>query len=290
MHKLLRGAAITACLLMGAQAAMADVTVTGNYVKFGVNDGGSLIDFGTFTGLQFDPTGTGNFSNGVDFLTPGTPFAFYSLGVNGSFSTAGGGSPANPFSSVTGSYDAGNNTFAITSGGMYRGLEIEQVVSLNLNSNVLHTSVVLTNRSGGSLANIVYGVGLDPDQDYNPHGTYHTANTILAQGSDAAVRAVGPVSGTAITLRNTSGWAATNASIQSPWNVDPYALATQLRDDGFGDHAIALGYQIGPMAAGEQFALGYDYVLTSPIPEPASYLMLMAGMGLLGLAARRRRG
>jgi hypothetical protein len=36
---------------------MADVTVSGDYLKFGVGDNGSLIDFGTFTGLQFDPTG-----------------------------------------------------------------------------------------------------------------------------------------------------------------------------------------------------------------------------------------
>jgi hypothetical protein len=48
---------VSAVTLFGAQSAMADVTVSGDYLKFGVGDNGSLIDFGTFTGLQFDPTG-----------------------------------------------------------------------------------------------------------------------------------------------------------------------------------------------------------------------------------------
>lgn len=287
MHKVFRHAAIAVCLLAGSQSVLADVTVAGKYVKFGVNDGGSMIDFNTFTGIQFDPSGTGNFTSGIDFLTPGIPFAFYSLGVGGTFAAAGAGFGFNPFSSVTGSYNAGNNTFAITSGGHFAGLDIAQIISFNLDSALLHTSVVLTNTSGHTLNNVAYGVGFDPDQDQP--ATAATINTILSQGSDAALMATGPLSGLAITLRNTSGWAAATASVRADWLTDPYRLGNELVDDGFSDSTLNLGYLIGPMAAGEQFALGYDYVLGA-VPEPAGYATLLAGMGLLGALARRRRG
>lgn len=32
-----------------------------------------------------------------------------------------------------------------------------------------------------------------------------------------------------------------------------------------------------------------EFPYTSPVPEPQTYLMLLAGMGMIGLVARRRR-
>jgi hypothetical protein len=288
MQKLFRGAIVTACLMAGSQAAVADVTVTGSFVKFGVNNGGSLIDHTTQTGIQYDPTGTGNFNSAADMLTPGTPFAFYSLGVNGDYGTAGAGSGANPFSSVTGNFAAGNNTFTITSGGTYQGLAVSQVISFDLTSSVIHTNVVLTNISGATLNNVSYAVGLDPDQDAVDYN-YSTTNTILGQGADAAVQAAG--TSYALTLRNTSGWDAT-ASISPDWSINPYVLSGASGANGYGDSTISLGYGLGALGAGEQFSIGYDYVLTptAPVPEPTTWLMMLAGLGLLGAAARRRRG
>jgi hypothetical protein len=87
VKNILRSAVLSAITALSAQSAMADVTVSGDYLKFGVGNNGSLIDF-TITGLQFDPTGSGNFAGAPDFLTPGSPFAFYSVGVNGMYDTA----------------------------------------------------------------------------------------------------------------------------------------------------------------------------------------------------------
>ncbi|WUR12645.1 PEP-CTERM sorting domain-containing protein [[Empedobacter] haloabium] len=287
MKTMLRGAVCTAVLLVCAASARADITVTGKYIQFGVNDGGSLIDFNTFTGLRFDPTGGGHWDQSIDFLTPGTPFAFYSIGVGGSFAVAGGGSPNNPFTSVTGGYTNGMESFTITSGGHYNGLDISQVITFRTDSRVIHSDVLLTNSSGGDLNNVVYAVGLDPDQDYNRYGTYDTYNFVHNQGYNASVLAIGPVSGYSVTLTNTSGRESAVASVRRDWSINPYTLSNAV-DDGHGDNTINLDYWLGYMPAGRQASLSYDYTL-APVPEPATHWMLTGGLGLLGWTVWRRR-
>jgi hypothetical protein len=286
VKNILRSAVLSAVTLFGAQSAMADVTVSGDYLKFGVGDNGSLIDFATFTGLQFDPTGTGNFAGAPDFLTPGSPFAFFSVGVNNSYQVAGGGGSNNPFSSVTGTLSNSGTTYVITSAGTYSGLNISQIITFDLNSSVIHTEVLLTNRSGHALNNVVYGAGLDPDQDATCC-TFSTMNTINGQGMGAEVMATGMYTGLSITMTNTSGWAAV-ASV-SNWETNPYSLSGPPVNYGDGDYTIGLGYKFGTVANNAQIAIGYDYTIAGQVPEPGTYAMLLAGLGAVGVIARRRK-
>ena len=82
------------------------------------------------------PTGSGNFSSAVDYLTPGAPFAFYALGVGGAFGTAGGLEFGNnPFGATTINLAAaGASPNIVTSGGLFGGLGFTQVLSFDLSS------------------------------------------------------------------------------------------------------------------------------------------------------------
>jgi len=288
VNNILRKAVISAILALGATSAMAgDVTVAGNYLKFGVSNNGALIDFTTMTGLQFDPSGTGNFTNGIDFLTPGLPFAFYSIGVNGSSAVANYNN--NPFGASTGSMTLAGTAYVATSGGTFGGLKFTQSITFDTSSNIIHSNVVLTNISGSTLNNIAYGVGFDPDQDVNTFGQYATQNTILGQGVGGAVSALGTNTGFKVTLSSTGGWSA-NASISTPWETDPYALASVATGNSYSDSSIALGYQFNSLGKGQQISIGYDFTVSAaPVPEPATYAMTIAGLGLVGFAARRRK-
>jgi len=252
-----------------------------------VGDNGALIDFTTFTGLQFDPTGSGNFAGQPDFLYPGSPFAFYSIGVNGMFDTAQYG--VNAFGSATSSMTLAGTTYVATSAGAFNGLDISQTITFNTATNILHTNVVLTNTTNHTLNNIAYGVGFDPDQDVNGHGVYATDNQILSQGVGGSVQATGIYTGYTIKLSSTGGWSA-DAGVYLPWETDPYTLATAVTGNSYSDSSIALGYNFGNLGKGKQISIGYDVAISAaPVPEPETYAMLLAGLGLVGVAARRRR-
>ena len=55
---------------------------------------------------------------------------------------------------------------------------------------------------------------------------------------------------------------------------------------GFGDYSINLAYDLGSIASQQSVTFGYEYIMA--VPEPETYAMLLAGLGLIGFSARRR--
>jgi len=276
-------------------SASAQVVISGKYLEVGVNNGGSLITFdgtgayGVGTGIQFDPTGTGTFNSAKDIVTPGTPFAFYSVGANGSYGVAGAGSAANPFSVTTvavGTHNAISESFGTVTSS---GLDLTQTLTLNPNAKYFTESVTLSNNTGVAVNNVVYAVGIDPDNDIGFGGGYVTNNTILGTGTNAAVSATGPLSGETITLSNTSiGSAGVVANISAGWDTNPYnLLSNPSAANGPGDYTINLAYNLGTLAAGQSETIGYQFAVAA-VPEPTEGALLLAGIGLLGFIAARR--
>jgi hypothetical protein len=282
----------TLCLALATTAQAAPVTVEGDFIRLGVSDSGALIDHATVTGIQFDPSGSGNFAGAIDYLTPGTPFAFYSLGVNGSFGTAGGFAfQNNPFGATTINLaPPGASPNILTSGGMFGGLSFTQVLSFDLSSRTIQARLTFTNVTGTGLANVTYAVGFDPDQDVNyPESeAFDTDNRINGQGAAASVTAIGPGLGYGITLANASGWANTFAGNRFGRETNPYILSAAGIDDGFGDTELTLGYDLGAFAPGEQKSIGYDYTLfVTQVPEPGILPLMFAGLLVIGLGRRK---
>ena len=85
-----------------------------NWVKAGVNkDAGTFGSGGnTSPGLLFDPTGTGTFNAGFDYLTPGSPFDGFSVKVDGSNYTNNNSSWGGADIAATGALTNGDNTLS----------------------------------------------------------------------------------------------------------------------------------------------------------------------------------
>jgi hypothetical protein len=279
--------ALLPLLLSALFSANASALVLDNgYLKVGINDSGALIDHSAYVGIQYDPSGTGNYG-AIDFLTPGTPFAFSSLGVNGSYTSSNANEGTNNFGSTSTNLSSLAGTpLAVTSGASFAGLSFVQVVQYAANSSTIHVSLTFSNNSGSALSNVVYATGFDADQDSNTFGSFDTLNSILGQGTSAGVAAAGSASGYSISLLNSSGWASTTASVSSGWVTNPYTLSSGL-NDGNGDNTVALAYDLGNFAAGQTKTIAYDIAITA-VPEPSGYAMLLAGLGMLGFMVRRR--
>jgi hypothetical protein len=294
---------------LALQPAMADALLTGNYLKVGVNNTGGLIDSTFNTGINYDKNGTATYAP-YDFLKPGTPYEFYSIGYAGSpggkntFGTPSSNSNSygyyhtiqsggsNPGSTTTNTSAAGVLS-ATTTGGAYGALAISQVMSFGVNSGFIDFTVTLTNTSAAAVNNVVYGRGLDPDQDVYAGGGYNTTNTIV---SGDLVTGSAPITDWTIGIYSNSAYAHTPTIQGSPgvlWDSNPYDLLLP-SNDGYGDYTINMGWNIGTLGAGESATIAFQYriadthVAVEAVPDNGSTLGLL-GLAMVGFVAFRRK-
>jgi len=268
---------------LGTVAHAASFTLSGTYLNVGVSNSGGLIDDAFTYGIN--PVGTN-----VDFLKPGNPFEFYSIGVNGSWATAGWGggyyTPANPFNTTTndissltpGKLTASSMGF-FTLGGSQLQI-INQFAWFDKNEMTIHFSADLLNMGSTTATNVVYARGLDPDQDVNGYGSSSTINTMTAN----SVSAYGPLSKYTISIID-NAMSVTGVPSVSNWATDPYYLLTA-GTIGDGDYTIAMAWNIGDIGPHQSVEIDYAYKI-SAVPLPPSILFLAPG--LAGLALVRKR-
>lgn len=277
-------AAMTLCagLATGAHAATFAVITDGAGTSASINEAG-YFDGTTALGLSF---------MGREFVNLGTFASNYSLNANGaSVAVADEVIGNNPLGAkIIGA--AGNVMITGSFGG---GWSFIQTVSIPVSGHVA-VQVQLTNNTGATATNVQWGVGLDPDQGVPAGYGFGTTNVISAFGNDAAVTATS-LDGWSLTLHNTTSAA---ASAIRPY-VDPFsccspvdpavmlAAAQAPGNYGFADSSINLAYDLGTVANRHSVTIGYEYVMSAPVPEPETYALLIAGLGVVGFVAARRQ-
>lgn len=271
-----------AAALLAGSALAATTTISNGTLTARINDAGTFAD--SVSDPAGSPDGSPGLSyGGVEFVNRGTPMSWYWFQNSAGDSVASLGS--NPLSATT--YGAGPSATVSMSFG---ALTFVQTIAITA-PNVLSVNVGITN-NGADMRGVRWGVGFDPDQGISLGGSFDTDNTILGQGAVAAVLA--NYGGHSVTLRNTTSAGATSvAAYIDPFSccspVDPLTALSAGQSAGynlFGDNSISLAYDIGTLGAGQTASIGYEYVFA--VPEPGTYGMLLAGLGLIGAIARRR--
>lgn len=230
--------------------------------------------------------------NGREFVNLGTPASNWSLNANGvSVAVADEVIGNNPL--ATTAFGVGGSISVVTNlGGGGAGWSLLETVSIPASGHVA-VQVQLTNNTGADAKGVQWGVGVDPDQGIPAGLGFGTTNTIGALGNDAAVTATS-LDGWSLTLHNTTSASAfAIAPYIDPFSccspVDPAAMlaaAQAVGNYGFADSSINLAYDLGTIASGHSVSFGYEYIMA--VPEPETYAMLLAGLGLIGFSARRR--
>lgn len=292
------------------QSAHAGYTLAGNYLLVGVGSDGSIINptgtastnginvgggYENIPGIIWNGAGTGFGGSYVnnDFVTPGTPFQEYSLGVNGQYGIASYvyGDTLNATTTQTG-------PLSTQTTGSFDGASYVQTLSYGVNSSIINFSVTITNTTDATLNAIAYSTGLDPDPDVYQYGSYNTLNSIIEPG---VVEATGPDTTNSIVIQSLTAGASSDIVESGYWPAyDPYTLFT---GDGItsdsNDAAIFDSWLIPSLAAGASTTISYNYIInatpvtsTSPILNGAPDLgntLAMFGFVLAGLGAVRRK-
>jgi hypothetical protein len=277
-------------LLISGIGQAASFDLVGGYLKVGVNSSGSLINETTMTGIQYDPTGTGTFGAAppaVDFIAPGTPWEFYSIGVNGTWAAAGYGLD-NPFAVTTTNTSSGG-LLSASSVGSYQGLLIRsQFTYFPSSSKEIFFSVDLLNPTDKAM-DVRYARGLDPDQDVYPGGSYPTNNSIGA----GSVTGAGLLTKLAISIIDIGGGgipSISGSSPDGPWETNPYVLINGGLVNGAVagnpfDYSINMAWK-NTLPAHTSWEIDFKYTI-SAVPEPS--VLLLLGMGLLGIGILGRK-
>ena len=271
--------AVAAAFSVGAQAS---VPIASGGVAATIHDNGSF-DSSATPGLSY---------MGVEFVNIDSPSSWWVFGKDpASWTVAQFNAGGIPGSATYPAGPAASTTLAFGS------LSFFQTASI-VSSNQLAYAVSFTNNGPTALTGMYYGVGIDPDQGGSTRN--ETYNTVNAQGSGASVTAVrdnGRLN-YSVTLANTTSAAAVEilayvnlgdcCSWVNPQTVHAAAIP-QLGYQGYADDSISLAYDLGTIAPGQTVQVGYSYTFaTTPVPEPESYAMFLAGLGLMGFMARRR--
>ncbi len=274
-----------------APAFAAPVAIQNPSVLAGVNDYGTLgSSNGTSPGILFDPTATSHY--GVnDFLTPGDPFEGYYLAWSGGHIGSNNDSGSGVLTATSPTLLSPTSASWTSSGG---GWTVTNAYSLSTTGGrseiAIHTT--LTNTSGSAISGLQFLRTLDPDPDVNAFGVYDTVNTLPAANIACGT---GSHSGQTICIESADNDYTHRAGVSEDWSTDPSVYLTGV-NDGDGDNAIGVAFDIGTVGAGQTISLDYDYatgatiaVVTPSVPEPANPLLMLAGLGIVASVVRRRR-
>lgn len=302
MHLSTKLGAVAVIALLGTTAATATpIALTGNYIKVGISDRGTLGSNGSASpGLLHDPKGTRNF--GVnDYLTPGSPHDGYSLFTNQGNGSAdnNGASQAFGFRSPTLVTGSGNAASWSGSNGV---ANITNAYSFRDGDQRILVKTTITALK--DLTGVAFSRSIDPDPDVNTFGSFSTVNQRGNSlfGIDDFVSGSGPRTGLTLALINLNGSTfAHSTQINSSCcsNINPFNVLNHTGGDtglsSTGDYGLNLAYNIGDLANGNSVTLTYAYAVGDKVettgsgtPEPETWALMLVGFGFVGATMRRR--
>lgn len=301
---------IALSMAFSTAASASPVTLDGNFIRTAVNDVGTLGSGESVSpGLLYDKTGTANFADNNDYLTPGTPYDYFGVrstqtglvGNANSFSS-------NPIVAVSGPTNLSSGSVNSASWtGEYAGFfNIVNTYTFNDSSQRIDVSTTITALQ--NLTNVQFARSIDPDPDVNTFGDYNTVNSLGNVGLGLAATdwaySLGTSTGLPLGLYTNSA-IEHNAGIVSDWGyassaaADPEDILAGI-NDGNGDYALALGFNIGSILAGQAIKIDYSYVMgltkdsvdvpdVSNVPVPgAVWLFGSAIAGFFGFGRRKQ--
>ena len=294
-------------LASASQAALADATLTSGEVSIGITSLGALG--GNGVGINFSGLG--------DAITPGCLCEGWGASAD-SFSGWSANENGGDYnvSLVSFSSSASSATSVVKIGA----LQVQQNYAASSVSGLFQDTVTLTNTSGASFADVRYSRSMDWDIPPSEFSEYVTLNRGTATGlifsNDNGFAVPDPLNNPSEIMAGTNNvsfadfgpddhgafftfaFGALAAGESKSFNIYYGAAHSELLAlsalAGVGAEVYSLGQSTGGEINGAPgtYIFGFSGVggaPISPVPEPETYAMLLAGLGLMAGVARRRK-
>lgn len=280
---------VSAAMLMAGHAGATSVELSGNYVRTGVSDAGTMGMGGyTYPGMQYDNTGTGTFNNSYDYLTPGNPFEGFTVKftadgstltyMNNNNNVAGRQIALIGITNYSGvSFDGSTyDNRAYWQGGVSGKFGITHDVFFNDNQKYIDIKTIIT--PSVNMTNLYFGRYIDPDaraaagdssatNNSLGYSTIPTTNVVMSEAL---------VSKYALGLY-TAQVGGVGAGISSSWTTDPVNYYNGV-NNGNGDYTIGLGFYVSSVSAGDIVTFQYAYIF-GPTALSANQTAVSSGAG-----------
>ncbi len=250
-----------------------------NWVKAGVNKNTGTFGSGggTSPGLLFDPTGTGTFNAGFDYLTPGSPFDGFSLKVDGT-NAFNNNTGMSSFVDPDGLVDGVNTlTWSGTRAFGSSSWDVTNVFTLGTTSPFVDVTTTIT--AGSAASSVWFGKYIDPDSQGVPGDSSSTDN-VLGYGSIPNNHVA---FSEATVSRYALGLFSTNSNVDAgiaAWTqeADGYTTSIYGADYGNGDDTIGLSWNWTGVSVGDILTASYAYIF-GPSAFDAAYDAVAGGAG-----------
>ena len=238
-----------------------------NWVKAGVNKNSGTFGSGggTSPGLLFDPTGTGTFNAGFDYLTPGSPFDGFSVKVDGSNYTNNNSSWGGADIAATGALTNGDNTLSWGGTWTHDSSTWSVLHTFTLGATNPYVDVTTEITAGSAADDLWFGKFIDPDSQGMAGDSSSTDNVLGYSGipstnvafSEATVSryALGLYSTDTNVAAGINGW---NTEADSYINADASCGTGVLYCNA--DDTIGLSWHWVSVSAGDILTASYAYI------------------------------
>ena len=293
MKKFSQTIIVAAMLFSGISSAQTTGTtfeLTGDYIKIGVNNLGTIGSIGnTAPGIMYDNTGTRTFNNSYDYLTPGSPFEGFTVKF-----TAGGSTIINSNNNAT--YAASNpitGTLYNYSGIAYNGttfdnravwistsssnFDLTNDVRFNNTQKFIDITSSLTAKV--AMTDLYFARFIDPDARAATGDSSATTNTLGYSPIPATnvVFSEALVSKYALGLY-TAQVGNVGTGISSSWSTDPITYFSGT-NDGNGDYTIGIGFKVPTMNIGDLATFKYAYIFGPSTVTAGAYAVNSGAAG-----------
>lgn len=306
-----KSAMIASLALMSfAQQASANATLTFGDVSIGVQTLGALG--GNGVGISFASVG--------DAIMPGCLCEGWGASYDSVYGYSGNSNGGNV--NVSALSFTSTATTAVSSVRVGSSLSVTQAYAPSTSAGLFKNTVTLTNTGGSAMADVRYSRSMDWDIPPTTFSEYVTINrgtsSNLLFSNDNGFGTPNPLVNPSDIASGTSdvnfvdsgpndhgafftfGFGALGAGESKTFNIFYGATASEASALSALGTVGAEVYSLGQSGSGGQasgspatFIFGFSGVGGAPVipavPEPETYAMLLAGLGLLGAAARRKK-